>query len=572
MANSQQDFAEALLDRVMTKDNIGLAVILEFRPQDGHEYRVPYEIYHAKGDKCDKEMGFIHSARTSLNGINSLGGGIVDEPEDYIRGAGEPMFTNSNFYGNNNEDEDDWCKFEYKKDKNKNLNIKSDPRNRILVCNTHLHWGADCSDVKIIQTIMLMNELKKIAREQAMERFKQLLALRLRQSGYTKLQVKKYFSLHSVSINEQALGESEQMMPLVLLGDFNSKPDSAVIEFLNNGQMYNKHHDFKKLNYMYLMNSLSNSNRRLQPNQRDFAYCGLSSMRRLSTPADDYYIRGGQSKSSGSRKNSINSGSSSDVDSATGGSKKKNKDKSKNKAKTQSPQQQATVVVKATLSNTSDYSSDSTEDAHDDGLQTPTPPPPPPPAPTRRRSTRSPVSPVEVTCEQVQAALQKSMEEKKKRTEQAAKDKLEAEKRLLRVAPLTHYYHPFNLASAYAPNLMKYTNYSQIFKETIDYVYYTQDKLQALGRLSSVDLEDWFVANNIQGLPQPYLPSDHLPLMVRFRLNNFYPDLNLVPDDEHKPRPKKRNLIKRIGKPLKNHTKSNSGKDNRKKSRAARGY
>ena len=72
----------------------------------------------------------------------------------------------------------------------------------LLVATCHIHWDPDYSDVKLIQTMMLMNELKHIVDDMT--------------------------SLSDVG----ACSDSDDCrsccdIPLVLCGDFNSLPDSG---------------------------------------------------------------------------------------------------------------------------------------------------------------------------------------------------------------------------------------------------------------------------------------------------------------------------------------------------------
>ncbi|CAH1127098.1 unnamed protein product [Ceutorhynchus assimilis] len=90
----------------------------------------------------------------------------------------------------------------------------------ILVCTAHVHWDPEFCDVKLIQTMMLSNELKSILEES-------VLALRA----------------SNVNISDTS------NIQLVLCGDFNSLPDSGVIEFLSTGKVSQDHKDFKALAY-----------------------------------------------------------------------------------------------------------------------------------------------------------------------------------------------------------------------------------------------------------------------------------------------------------------------------------
>ncbi|XP_041707314.1 CCR4-NOT transcription complex subunit 6 [Coregonus clupeaformis] len=145
MANSEG--SEAMLNRVMTKDNIGVAALLEVR----------------------KEM-MEQSAGKSLLGME---------------------------------------------------------KQLLLVANAHMHWDPAYSDVKVVQTVMFLSEVKNIVDKAT-----------------------RSLKLSSVS------GETNAV-PLVLCADLNSLPDSGVVEFLSSGGVDSTHKDFKELRYI---ESLTNFN------------------------------------------------------------------------------------------------------------------------------------------------------------------------------------------------------------------------------------------------------------------------------------------------------------------------
>lgn len=76
-----------------------------------------------------------------------------------------------------------------------------DSRQLLLVATCHIHWDPDYSDVKLIQTMMLMNELKNIVEE-------------------AKL---------SIARCSDAEVNGPEAVPLLLCGDFNSLPDSGTV-------------------------------------------------------------------------------------------------------------------------------------------------------------------------------------------------------------------------------------------------------------------------------------------------------------------------------------------------------
>ncbi|KAF3851456.1 hypothetical protein F7725_013228 [Dissostichus mawsoni] len=79
--------------------------------------------------------------------------------------------------------------------------------------------GPEYSDVKLIQTMMFLSELKSIA-ERA-----------------------------SSSMATGSPASDPSSIPIVLCADLNSLPDSGVVEFLSNGGVADNHKDFKELRY-----------------------------------------------------------------------------------------------------------------------------------------------------------------------------------------------------------------------------------------------------------------------------------------------------------------------------------
>ena len=76
----------------------------------------------------------------------------------------------------------------------------------LLVATCHIHWDPDYSDVKLIQTMMLMNELKNIV------------------EGATSLP-----SDVGVSSDSDDCRSCCADIPLILCGDFNSLPSSGKV-------------------------------------------------------------------------------------------------------------------------------------------------------------------------------------------------------------------------------------------------------------------------------------------------------------------------------------------------------
>lgn len=97
----------------------------------------------------------------------------------------------------------------------------------ILVATCHIHWDPEYSDVKLIQTMMLMSELKNIVEE----------------SG--------------TSLRPGSSAPDTNSVPLLLCGDLNSLPDSGVVEYLTSGKVSANHNDFRGLGYNDCLSKLN---------------------------------------------------------------------------------------------------------------------------------------------------------------------------------------------------------------------------------------------------------------------------------------------------------------------------
>ncbi|XP_060552207.1 uncharacterized protein LOC132713552 isoform X1 [Ruditapes philippinarum] len=91
----------------------------------------------------------------------------------------------------------------------------------LLVTTAHMHWDPEFSDVKLIQTMMLMSELKKVVEES--------------------------YQVIRPDINGQTVDCNS--IPMILCGDLNSLPESGVIEYLSTGRVASNHTDFREIGY-----------------------------------------------------------------------------------------------------------------------------------------------------------------------------------------------------------------------------------------------------------------------------------------------------------------------------------
>ncbi|TMS37633.1 hypothetical protein L596_004526 [Steinernema carpocapsae] len=93
----------------------------------------------------------------------------------------------------------------------------------MVICNTHMHWDPTFCDVKLIQSMMLTKAVTEILNNVA-NRFQ-------------------------ISTDET---------PLIICGDFNSLPDSAVYEYFTQGFVSRTHHELKGFNDSKVMASINN--------------------------------------------------------------------------------------------------------------------------------------------------------------------------------------------------------------------------------------------------------------------------------------------------------------------------
>nr|CAG4643970.1 EOG090X06K5 [Lepidurus arcticus] len=100
----------------------------------------------------------------------------------------------------------------------------------VLVCTAHIHWDPEFCDVKLIQTMMLMHEIKQFVQDRS----------------------------HSFRPGHKT---DTSQMQVILCGDLNSLPDSGVVEFLSQGRISATHPDFKDLGYKSCLQKLSSSDR-----------------------------------------------------------------------------------------------------------------------------------------------------------------------------------------------------------------------------------------------------------------------------------------------------------------------
>jgi len=125
IAMATAEGSEDMLNRVMTKDNIGLAALLEVKQDDSTSDLVTPNSKSPNG--TGKENNSTNNSNSTTNSTNSSN------------------TTSSNVAPNNKQ--------------------------LLLVCTAHIHWDPEYCDVKLVQTLMFTNEIKQIV-EQANREFR----------------------------------------------------------------------------------------------------------------------------------------------------------------------------------------------------------------------------------------------------------------------------------------------------------------------------------------------------------------------------------------------------------------
>ncbi|KAF1757833.1 hypothetical protein GCK72_014290 [Caenorhabditis remanei] len=96
--------------------------------------------------------------------------------------------------------------------------------NPLVVCTAHVHWDPEFCDVKLVQTMLLANEVSRLLDE-----------------------VSKSYKI------------TQQQVPVLICGDLNSLPESGVFEYLSKGQISRSHADFKSFRDDTCLEMFSNS-------------------------------------------------------------------------------------------------------------------------------------------------------------------------------------------------------------------------------------------------------------------------------------------------------------------------
>jgi CCR4-NOT transcription complex subunit 6 len=77
--------------------------------------------------------------------------------------------------------------------------------------------------------------------------------------------------------------------------------------------------------------------------------------------------------------------------------------------------------------------------------------------------------------------------------------------------------HDFSLKSAYThiADEMPFTNYTPVFKDVLDHIWYSNNSLRCTGMLGAIDQE---YLRKVPGFPNFHFPSDHVALVADFRV------------------------------------------------------
>ncbi|KAJ2865051.1 Glucose-repressible alcohol dehydrogenase transcriptional effector [Coemansia erecta] len=114
----------------------------------------------------------------------------------------------------------------------------------LFVTNAHVHWDPEFTDVKMVQTAMLMEELAILAKKHAPG-----LATAAAQGSTGPIHSlgSEGSEAHRVQIQLQQQQKMFQKIGSIICGDFNSTPDSGLYEFLSRGRLDKDHEDLTRL-------------------------------------------------------------------------------------------------------------------------------------------------------------------------------------------------------------------------------------------------------------------------------------------------------------------------------------
>jgi CCR4-NOT transcription complex subunit 6 len=201
IAMATAEGSEDMLNRVMTKDNIGLAALLEVKQDDSSSMIV--------------NSGLVNSSATNAASTGS------NKNKDASSSNSTNNSTNNSTTASTTS----------------HLNQPVNNKQLLLICTAHIHWDPDYCDVKLIQTLMFTNEIKLII-EQATREFRP----------------------HQLTNSNQPVDCSSNI-PVVICADLNSLPESGVIEYLRTGKILANHVDFKDLGYDSCLQKINTSDK-----------------------------------------------------------------------------------------------------------------------------------------------------------------------------------------------------------------------------------------------------------------------------------------------------------------------
>lgn len=260
MANSRG--SEAMLNRVMTKDNIGLVAVLELIDDNQIETDDMMMMMAATTEVITEDKEKQKSTKTSsiLSDNNNIENADVAAllRSAARKGQQYDLFSLADNRTNHHHHHHNHHHHYHHHNHHEvsppgSIENAEKKKQQIVVCNTHIHWDPECCDVKLVQTILLMNELESIAKHHG---------IKLKQEKHYELkgelsnnQTKTSTSGHK--LQQQQMHDDDDMLPLILLGDFNSLPDSGVTEFLIEGHINSLHGDFRDHKYSSCSNSVA---------------------------------------------------------------------------------------------------------------------------------------------------------------------------------------------------------------------------------------------------------------------------------------------------------------------------
>ncbi|KAJ1972122.1 Glucose-repressible alcohol dehydrogenase transcriptional effector [Dimargaris xerosporica] len=111
--------------------------------------------------------------------------------------------------------------------------------NKLLVANSHIHWDPEYTDVKVVQVAMLLEEIEQLTVKHGA----------LLPSAKASMNA----AAGRPALSRPKADPANYYLATVMCGDFNSTPNSGVVEYVTRGALNKDHNDLGKCTYSKFM-------------------------------------------------------------------------------------------------------------------------------------------------------------------------------------------------------------------------------------------------------------------------------------------------------------------------------